>query len=336
LRDVVRAGVVVLLLLAGPLAPPARAQPSGKPTVTLAPVRAADAPARERAYVVKTVRPGQTFTDRLTATNLTDAPLPVVLDAVDAEISADGQFAPAADGVRGAAGGWIGLPRRSMTLPPRSGVQLEATFRVPADATSGDHLAAVTIEKRTPTPVGDGIAVRMRVAVRVYLTVTGGAAAPAARFAISRLEFTGTPAEPGLAVTVSSTGGRLVEPLGAVRLRRGPLGQDADLPVLGTVPAGGERTFAVPLRGPLEPGSYAADLSLWLADGTNRTSARTTFEVGGPRNWAPVVVPALLLLLLLVLLLLLRRRRKVSAERRRARGASANPRAPVPSGPAGS
>lgn len=261
---------------------------------------------------MRTVHPGRTFDDTLTATNLTGAPVPVVLGAVDASVTPDGQFAPAAEGVDAKAGGWITVPQRKITLPAHGSVAVPVRFRVPADAVDGDHLAAVTIEKRAPDEVRNDIAVRVRVAVRVYLTVTGAGRAPASAFAIRQLDFTGSAAAPRLAVTVVATGRRLVEPLGAVRLQRGALSSTVTLPVLGAVPAGESRTFTIPLRDALEPGRYLADLDLWLPDGSVKASAHTQFgiAVAAGQSWGPweVSLVALILLLLLVLLGLVHRR----------------------------
>lgn len=270
--------------------------------------------------MVRTVRPGDTFTDTLTATNLTGKPLSVVLDAVDAGVTADGQFAPASRGVHDATGGWISLPRSSLTLPPHGSIGVPARFRVPADATDGEHLAAVTIQRRDVDSVHDGIAVQVRVAVRVYLTVTGaGQAAERAAFTIRDLSFTGTSQEPRLAVTVAATGRRLVETAGRLRLSRGSLSDTLELPVLGAVPAGESRSFTIPLRAALEPGRYVAALDLWLPDGSVKASARTEFGVdtAADRQWglreASVTLGILLALLLLFLLLWRVRRRRVTA-----------------------
>jgi hypothetical protein len=265
---------------------------------------------------VRTVHPGDTFTDTLSATNLTGKPLSVILDAVDAGVTADGQFAPASRGVRAATGHWISLSRSTLTLPPHGSVAVPARFRVPADATDGDHLAAVTIQRRDVDSVRNGIAVQVRVAVRVYLTVVGGGrgTAPAA-FTIRDLSFTGTSQEPRLAVTVAATGSRLVETAGRLRLSRGSLSDTLDLPVLGAVPAGESRSFTIPLRAALEPGRYVAALDLWLPDGSVKASARTEFGVdtAADRQWGlreALVASAIFLVLLFLLPFLWRRRRR--------------------------
>jgi hypothetical protein len=315
-RPLVWVAGVLLSVVALPLsgATEAAAAPTSRPAVSLTPVRSADASPRHRAYVVRTVRPGDTFQDTVTATNLTSSPLPVVLDAVDASVTADGQFAPAAAGTHRAAGSWMTLPRRTLTLPPHGSARVPVRFRVPDDATDGDHLAAVTIQRRTADVVQGGIAVQVRVAVRVYLTVGAGGRAA---FSIEDLSFTGTAEEPTLGVTVVSTGRRLVETAGSLRITRGTLGDTVPLPVLGTVPAGESRRFTIPIRGPLEAGNYTAALDLWVPDGSVKASARTEFGVGGSAGgateaepgWQSWVVPVTVGLLFLLLLLLWRRRR---------------------------
>jgi hypothetical protein len=299
---------------------PATANPGhgARPELSLSPVRPTGAQLRDRAYVVRTVRPGQTVDDVLLATNLTGRSLPVRLDAVDAQVTPEGQFAPGTQATQ--TGRWIRVSMREITLPPHGSVRVPVHLRVPADAPDGDHLAAVTLEKHTPTPVGGGVAVRLRVGVRVYLTVTGGAPVTPT-FAIRGLQFTGTADAPRLSVTVAATGARLVEPLGTVRVARGPLGQTVQLPVLGAVPARSTRTFEIPLRGPLDPGAYTADLRLRLADGKATARAHVRFVLPGvaaavhersfgPSWWVWFGSGASLLALLLLLALLRRRRRR--------------------------
>jgi hypothetical protein len=163
--------------------------------------------------------------------------------------------------------------------------------------------------------------VQVRVAVRVYLTVTGaGQVGERAAFTIRDLSFTGTSQEPRLAVTVAATGRRLVETAGRLRLSRGSLSDTLELPVLGAVPAGESRSFTIPLRAALEPGRYVAALDLWLPDGSVKASARTEFGVdtaAPDRQWglreASVTLGILLALLLLFLLLWRVRRRRVTA-----------------------
>jgi hypothetical protein len=323
LPSALRAVCTLILALGVVLAPggqaQARPQHGARPELSLSPLRPAGAPLRDRAYVVRTVRPGQALDDVLVATNLTGRSLRVRLGAVDAQVTPEGQFAPGTRAER--TGRWIGLGDGDLTLPPHGTARVAVRIRVPADAEVGDHLAAVTLEKYAPTPVGGGVAVRLRVGVRVYLAVTGGGAPAAPTFAIRRLEFTGTAEDPRLSVTIAATGPRLVEPLGTVRVARGPLGQTARLPVLGAVPARSMRTFVVPVRGPLDPGAYTADLRLRLADGTATTRAHIRFVVPGVAAavrersagwswWAGFGGGLSLLALLLLLVALLRRRRR--------------------------
>jgi hypothetical protein len=254
---------------------------------SLRPVRAEDAPPRQRFYIVRTVEPGAQVGDRLVAENLTGAPLDLVVEAVDAVVNADGAFAPLAPGRRSGAGAWIDVPAGTLHLDPHGSATVPIVIRVPPGAAPGEHFAAVTVRRPLRVAGTGGIAVAERVAVRVYLTV-GGAAVPAEpAFDIAGFRFTGTGVAPAFDVDVANAGTVAVEPFGAVALD-GPRRLRTELPVLGTVPAGERRTLRFALPGTLPPGRYRAALTLRpLAGGTER-HATTAFAVAATGERAAV------------------------------------------------
>jgi hypothetical protein len=293
-----RALAVVAVLVVGAGAAMAQQQ-AGE--FSLRPVRPADAPARERSYVVRTVAPGTAFDDTLEARNLTDRPLDLVVEPVDAAVTPDGSFAPGATAA--AEGGWLRVTPNRVRVPARSGVRVALRVTVPADASPGDHIAAVVVRK-AEQPTGPGVQVVNQVGVRVYLTVTPSATArPALRraFELRSLLWTGAPNAREFAAEVANVGDLLVEPLGTLTIARGDFTTSTDVPVLGTVPPGSTLTFPVRAPGALERGTYEARLRLRAVQGGEEQEQRVTFTVGEssgrsePENdkklpWLPVLV----------------------------------------------
>lgn len=305
--------MVAALAVGGPAAVggTAGAQQTGE--FSLRPVRPADAPARERAYVVRTVAPGTAFDDQLEARNLTDRPLDLDVEAVDATVTSDGSFAP---GVTAAAeGGWLRVTPTQVRVPAQGSVRVALRVTVPADAAPGDHIAAVVVRRATP-PTGDGVQFVNQVGVRVYLTVTPPATpAPRRAFEFRALRWTGEPRARAFEADVANVGDLLVEPVGTLTIARGDFTTSTDVPALGTVPVGAAITFPVRARGRLEPGTYEARLRLRLVQGGDEQEQRVSFTVAGTRSekedeglpWWPVLVA--IGALALVVGLVLRRRR---------------------------
>lgn len=254
----------------------AQSQPTGE--FSLRPVRPATAPARDRSYVVRTVRPGVELTDRLEAVNLTGAPLDLSLAAVDSVVGPDGSFAPGTE--RTAEGAWLEVTPAQVRIPARGTAPVELRIRVPADAAPGDHIATVVAQK-AGAPSGGGVQFVQRVGVRVYLTVERRQGGVGARsFELRALRWVGAPKARAFEAEVVNNGDLLVEPLGTLTLRRGDLGADTDVPVLGTVPAGEARALRLTVPGELEPGRYEAHLRLRDVQGGPEQEQRVSFTVG--------------------------------------------------------
>lgn len=295
-RPALRAALSVLLCL-GLLAVSAPAQGAQGGEFSLRPVRPANTPPRERAYVVRTVRPGEAFNDRLEALNLTSRPLDLSVQAVDAAITPDGSFAPGA--TRSAEGGWLSVTPDRVRVPPRGRAPVAVRVQVPRDAEPGDHIAAVVVQRADP-PRGEGnVTVVQRVGVRFYLTVTNPDGSPGRRsFELRSLRWTGEPRARTFEAEIANTGNLLVEPLGSITISRGGLQTSSDLPVLGTVPPGVSRNLKISLPGTLEEGTYEARLSLRLVQGGPPQETTITFAAGpGEASywWVAAVVAGLLL-----------------------------------------
>lgn len=311
-----RALVAVLVTAAGVLPGPSHAAESGE--FSLRPVRPATAEARDRSYVVRTVRPGTVLTDRLEAVNLTAGPLDLTVAAVDATVGPDGTFTPGTE--RRAEGAWIEVTPAQVRVPARGTAPVDLRIRVPADAAPGDHIATVVAQK-AGAPSGGGVQLVQRVGVRVYLTVERPEGGVGARsFEFRALRWVGAPSARTFEAEVANTGALLVEPLGTLTLSRGDLGTDADVPVLGAVPAGESRRLRFTVPGELEPGRYEARLRLRDVQGGPEQEQRVSFTVGGRAaaddDGFPVAAAAVAVLALLgavAFLLLLRRRLRPAA-----------------------
>ena len=273
-----------LVCLSGPTAPaPARARAAAAQSgeFSLRPVRPADAPARERSYIVRTVDVGSVFTDRLEAVNLTDQPLELDIAPVDAAVLADGSFAPGTTAT--AEGAWITVTPRRVRVPAKGTAPVQVRITIPADASPGDHIAAVVAQRADggTTPSGQtNVVLRQRVGVRAYLTVRGDTPARRA-FELRDLRWVGAPAARTFEVDVANVGDLLVEPLGTLTIGRGGLSSATDVPVLGTVPVGESRTLRVTGAGDLEPGAYEATLKLRDVNGGEEHERSVSFTVGG-------------------------------------------------------
>jgi hypothetical protein len=183
---------IVLLLLAPVI--PAQAADGDDPTsggaaaklaFGIGPARAVSKSqtADGRPYLNYYVTPGGFLQDQVALTNLGTKPVTLELYPADASSGDDGAFAIAAgDADRTGAGSWLQLkPKyRKVTVPPREGnrygrvlVPFEAT--VPADATPGDHVAAIVASYKTTSTNTSGAKVTLdqRVGVRAYFQVSG-------------------------------------------------------------------------------------------------------------------------------------------------------------------
>ncbi|MDG4762596.1 DUF916 domain-containing protein [Solwaraspora sp. WMMD406] len=151
-------------------AAPAAAQPSGTVTWAVQPSDA-DGP-DDRVSFRYELQPGDSVTDHVTVTNLSDHDVAFQLYASDGITTSAGLFdlLPAGEQPRDA-GSWIELGQTRVELAPDQRTTVPFTLRVPADATPGDHPAGIV------AAVGgtgtDELSVERRVGARVHLRVAG-------------------------------------------------------------------------------------------------------------------------------------------------------------------
>jgi hypothetical protein len=178
---IVLACVALLLAgLAGPVgaapAPPSVPAGTGGFNFGVRPWASPGAPVRS-AFTFD-VAAGQTVSDRVELVNSGDSPKPFYVYASDAyttEIGGGFALHLRTDPPRDAAA-WTTLPVNQYTVPARSAALVPFQITTPADATPGDHTAAVVAEEVVPPSTldhGAGVVPVHRVAARVYLRVQG-------------------------------------------------------------------------------------------------------------------------------------------------------------------
>ncbi|MEN3273015.1 MAG: hypothetical protein V7636_1776, partial [Actinomycetota bacterium] len=132
--------------------------------------------AETRAFFKRQVSPGESFTDSVTVTNASNAPLSVLVSSVDGLTSqtSGAVYANRTDAVA-ETGGWVHVGTSTLTVPPHSDIEVPFTVDVPADAVVGDHLAGLAIEDASPSTSGGTFSVTQVVRAVVGVEVRVGA-----------------------------------------------------------------------------------------------------------------------------------------------------------------
>jgi len=176
---------VILLLTTGPAATAAGTGQSGPDRVAFG-IQPANAQGTvdPRAFFQYELSPAAEVFDHVAVVNY--SPSPLDLDVYPTDAGSDpttGAFSPAnrADPPR-AVGRWltVGDGPTTLTVPAATGdepgtVVLPVRITVPDDASPGDHTGAILVSLTTlgENPDGQNVLLEQRVAVRVYLRITG-------------------------------------------------------------------------------------------------------------------------------------------------------------------
>ncbi|MFV2112953.1 WxL protein peptidoglycan domain-containing protein [Micromonospora sp. LOL_025] len=249
----------IALLGAAPAPPaPAPPKPSAAPVVTwgVAP-STAKGPNGRPAFTYK-LDPGAKLTDHVAVTNHSARPLTLNLYASDAFTTAQGGFdLLAGDRQPTDVGAWVRIPRRILTIPSTSRLNVPFTLTVPANATPGDHAGGIvaSLAATSADAQGNQVAVDHRVGARIYLRVTGELQ-PALTVENLRVRHTGS-LNPLAGGTLTAT--FTVRNTGNVRLTgrpalgvTGPFGlgrRSVEAAALPEILPGGELTTAVRMTG---------------------------------------------------------------------------------------
>jgi hypothetical protein len=129
-----------------------------------------------RPYLSYTAAAGTSVTDGVTIYNYGNVPQTFRLYAADAFNTEDGGFdVLAGDQTSKDVGAWVKIPQENLTLPPGQQATVPITIDIPADASPGDHVAAILASSRAEGtgPDGKAIALDRRTGTRLYLRVAG-------------------------------------------------------------------------------------------------------------------------------------------------------------------
>lgn len=249
--------LAVAVPLAGLAASPAPPPPGLGIRLLDAPTNRADDP-RARVYVVDQVKPGATFTRHVEVSDGDPTAMDVLVYPAAARITG-GQFEVAERGEPGLVPQWVTVTPDRVHLEPGQRVAVTVTVRVPKDAPPGEQYGAVVAER--PATSGAPLAVAVRAAIRVYLSV-GPGGEPASDFTVDTLTAErDASGRPRVVAQVHNTGGRALDMSGTLRLSKGPGGLSA-----GPFPATLGTTLGI---GQTEPVTVLLDKALpdgpWLA-----------------------------------------------------------------------
>jgi hypothetical protein len=201
-----------------------------------------------------------------------------------------GGFDIAGRGAPGAVPSWTTVAPTRLHLEPGVRQAVTVDFRVPSDAPSGEVYGAIVAE-RPARRGGNGVAVALRAAVRVYLSV-GKGGEPASDFTVDSLtaarDATGRPL---VLAQVHNTGGRALDLSGELRLSEGPGSLSAGpFPArLGTTLGIGQSgQVTVPLDRALPAGPWLATLEMRSGELRRKVEGRISFPDGAGAKSPPV------------------------------------------------
>jgi hypothetical protein len=215
-----------------------------------------------RAYFIRTVSRGGTFTGQVIAFNSESKPVTLRVYAVDGLTGATsgvvyGNLGVALHG----AGAWVTPAVSSVTVPPNSQVPVSFTVNVPRSSTVGAHLAGLALQDAAAGKSGGRFSVTevLRTVVGIQLNVPGPSQSQLAlrNFSIAAIDGTTYPA---VMVGVANTGTNLCKPALSVALN-GPGGPQHAKRQLDTVLPGNEIPYPFAWPRALSAGTYNATIT---------------------------------------------------------------------------
>ncbi len=116
---------------------------------------------------------GEEYNDQVVIENTGDNSLQAKIYPVDALTTSDGAFAlENEDEPRDEIGQWVHLSENEVDLQPGEKKTIDFTFKVPADASVGEHIGGIIVENKQMKS-GKQINLKTRVGVRIYETIPG-------------------------------------------------------------------------------------------------------------------------------------------------------------------
>lgn len=215
-----------------------------------------------RAYFIRTVRSGASFTDQVIVFNQSTRPMRVRVYPADGLTGATSGvvYSNHADTLRGA-GRWVTTEVSQLTVAPRSVSRVVFKVRAPADARAGVHLAGIAVEQADPRTSGGRFSVTevLRTVVGIELRVPGPARPQAQLNAIApAAPING--ASPGFTVSLANAGTGLCKPRLTLTLA-GPRGRGTVTRQLDTVLPGDVIAYPFPWPRALSAGRYTEALT---------------------------------------------------------------------------
>ncbi|PPG40030.1 WxL protein peptidoglycan domain-containing protein [Pseudoclavibacter sp. RFBA6] len=129
-----------------------------------------------RANFSYEVNPGDVITDSISVTNTGQGALTLTIYAADAFTTATGAVDILESGEASVdAGLWVAPGAGSISLEPGASADVPFTLTVPADATPGDHSAAI-VASLLPADSDDQVKVERRLGLRIDMRVSGALA----------------------------------------------------------------------------------------------------------------------------------------------------------------
>jgi hypothetical protein len=257
------AGSLTVLLLADPQHPPASA--------------------RERAYVVASVRPGERVVRRIKVSDDSSRRLPVALYPGPATI-ADGQIHFSDRGATNDLTSWTSVTPTTTYLAAGANTTATVTITVPADAKAGERYAVLWAETQSAAASNAPITQVNRVGVRIYLNVTSDGTVATPDFEIGPLTAHSDSGRQSAEVTaqVHNTGSVAIDLSGQVSLSDGP-GQARAGPFATTqavtIGPGQTAPVTVPVHAGLSVGPWTARLTLTSGSTTHSRDGTVSFGV---------------------------------------------------------
>lgn len=274
-----RAGTRWLALLAGMLMLPGTALAT--PTIGGFSARplAVDGKPEQRAFFSLEADAGSTLDLRLLVVNGSKQTLRLHVDPVDGATGATSGtvYRNRTDPVR-KAGGWLRPGKDVLRLAPGDRRTLRVQVAVPGDATPGDHVGAVALQRVIPARSSGTFAVRqvLRVAVAVQIRVRGAARAGVQVAAAPRLDALPGTQIPAVILPLHNTGQLLCKPQVRVDLTRDGVVLGTVTRQLDTVLPGDRIEYPLAWARPLEAGRYRLLAEVTGCGSPDRTSSEAT------------------------------------------------------------
>jgi hypothetical protein len=215
-----------------------------------------------RAYFIRTVPRGGSFTDQVIVSNTASKPLTLRVYPVDGLTGATSGvvYSNRQDHLHGA-GPWVAPTVSSVTVPANSQTTVAFTVRVPKTASVGQHLAGLALEDMHSGKSSGRFSVTevLRTVVGIQLNVPGPAQSRIALQSFSIAPIQGT-SYPSVVVGLSNTGTKLCKPALSVSLN-GPGGAQRASRHLDTLLPGDTIPYPFVWPHALAAGSYTAKIT---------------------------------------------------------------------------